>query len=59
MCLPEASGGPGVASLLQRTLQKLQDLARWADGTYRVAGEPVSDRKRRSPMAELISPSDF
>jgi uncharacterized protein len=22
---------------------KLQDLARWADGTYRVAGEPVSD----------------
>jgi endogenous inhibitor of DNA gyrase (YacG/DUF329 family) len=20
---------------------KLQDLARWADGTYRVAGEPV------------------
>ena len=22
---------------------KIQDLARWADGTYRVAGEPVSD----------------
>jgi endogenous inhibitor of DNA gyrase (YacG/DUF329 family) len=22
---------------------KLQDLARWADGTYRVAGEPVPD----------------
>jgi endogenous inhibitor of DNA gyrase (YacG/DUF329 family) len=22
---------------------KLQDLARWADGNYKVAGEPVSD----------------
>jgi endogenous inhibitor of DNA gyrase (YacG/DUF329 family) len=22
---------------------KLQDLARWADGTYRVAAEPVED----------------
>ena len=22
---------------------KLQDLARWADGTYRVAAEPVSE----------------
>ena len=22
---------------------KLQDLARWAEGTYRVAAEPVSD----------------
>jgi endogenous inhibitor of DNA gyrase (YacG/DUF329 family) len=22
---------------------KLQDLARWADGTYRVAAEPVDD----------------
>jgi hypothetical protein len=22
---------------------KLQDLARWADGTYRVGGEPVSN----------------
>jgi len=22
---------------------KLQDLARWADGSYRVAGEPASD----------------
>jgi hypothetical protein len=22
---------------------KLQDLARWADGTYKVAGEPVSN----------------
>jgi endogenous inhibitor of DNA gyrase (YacG/DUF329 family) len=22
---------------------KLQDLARWADGTYRVAGEPLPD----------------
>jgi endogenous inhibitor of DNA gyrase (YacG/DUF329 family) len=22
---------------------KIQDLARWAEGTYRVAGEPVSD----------------
>jgi hypothetical protein len=23
---------------------KLQDLARWADGSYRVAGDPLSDR---------------
>jgi endogenous inhibitor of DNA gyrase (YacG/DUF329 family) len=22
---------------------KLQDLARWADGSYKVAGEPVTD----------------
>ena len=22
---------------------KLQDLARWADGTYRVAAEPIAD----------------
>jgi endogenous inhibitor of DNA gyrase (YacG/DUF329 family) len=22
---------------------KIQDLARWADGSYRVAGEPVSE----------------
>jgi endogenous inhibitor of DNA gyrase (YacG/DUF329 family) len=24
---------------------KLQDLARWADGTYRVAAEPVEERE--------------
>jgi len=24
---------------------KLQDLAKWADGTYRVAGDPVHERE--------------
>ena len=27
---------------------KLQDLARWADGTYRVKAEPVSDDDENS-----------
>jgi endogenous inhibitor of DNA gyrase (YacG/DUF329 family) len=33
---------------------KLQDLARWADGAYRVAAEPVSDQDDTddSPKAE-------
>jgi endogenous inhibitor of DNA gyrase (YacG/DUF329 family) len=28
---------------------KLQDLARWADGTYKVAGEPLTDPDDRHP----------
>ena len=30
---------------------KLQDLARWADGAYRVAGEPLSDPDPSHPDA--------
>jgi endogenous inhibitor of DNA gyrase (YacG/DUF329 family) len=28
---------------------KLQDLARWADGTYRIAAEPVDDSEETDP----------
>jgi endogenous inhibitor of DNA gyrase (YacG/DUF329 family) len=31
---------------------KLQDLARWADGSYRVAGESVSDPDPESTKSE-------
>ena len=32
---------------------KLQDLARWADGTYRVAAEPVDDEEDESLKSEV------
>jgi endogenous inhibitor of DNA gyrase (YacG/DUF329 family) len=35
---------------------KLQDLARWADGTYRVAGEPVNPAT--TPREDNTDPSD-
>ena len=32
---------------------KLQDLARWADGRYRVAAEPVDDDEDESLKSEV------
>jgi uncharacterized protein len=29
---------------------RLQDLARWADGSYRVAGEPAADESGDEPL---------
>jgi uncharacterized protein len=31
---------------------KLQDLARWADGTYRVAAEPIDELDEDEPQSE-------
>jgi endogenous inhibitor of DNA gyrase (YacG/DUF329 family) len=31
---------------------KLQDLARWADGTYRVAAEPIDELDDDEPQSE-------
>ncbi len=39
--LPEASGGGAWRPFCSERC-KLQDLAKWADGTYRVAAEPVN-----------------
>ena len=40
--VPHASGGRAVAAVLQRACRN-EDLARWADGRYRVASDPVPD----------------
>jgi uncharacterized protein len=31
---------------------KLQDLARWADGAYRVAAEPIDEQDDDEPQSE-------
>jgi endogenous inhibitor of DNA gyrase (YacG/DUF329 family) len=32
---------------------KLQDLARWADGAYRIAAEPVDDAEEDTPESDV------
>jgi endogenous inhibitor of DNA gyrase (YacG/DUF329 family) len=34
----------------------MQDLARWADGRYRIAGEPARDADDTSDSAEASNP---